>query len=157
MNLQDVSDFIDLVKNPAKYEKVLQNLKEEQARLNAAVETIGKASELDKLRKETEQRQQLLQSEFDNLVSVQEQRVEQEVTILAQRKKELDEALERAAKALSEANTKQKEATELKDSFTGRDKALRQAEEDLAKRQKQFDVDYADLQNRLLKLRSVMG
>ena len=27
MNIQDISDFIDLVKNPAKYERVLLNKK----------------------------------------------------------------------------------------------------------------------------------
>ena len=54
MNIQDISDFIDLVKNPAKYERVLQNIKDEQERLNAVIATVGKASELDKLRKEVE-------------------------------------------------------------------------------------------------------
>jgi len=31
MNIQDIADFIDLVKNPAKYEKILKNLQDEQA------------------------------------------------------------------------------------------------------------------------------
>lgn len=29
MNIQDIADFLDLVKNPAKYERVLSNIKAE--------------------------------------------------------------------------------------------------------------------------------
>ena len=43
MNIQDIVDFIDLVKNPEKYERILQNLVDERARLDAAIATVGKA------------------------------------------------------------------------------------------------------------------
>ena len=56
MNIQDIVDFIDLVKNPEKYERILKNLVDERARLDAAIATVGKASELDKLRKRTRKR-----------------------------------------------------------------------------------------------------
>ena len=64
MNIQDIADFLDLVKNPVKYEERLQALKDEQGRLNAVIETVGKASELDKLRKEVEKEREQLQADF---------------------------------------------------------------------------------------------
>jgi len=37
MNIQDIANFIDLVNNPEKYNRVLKNLQDEQARLTAVL------------------------------------------------------------------------------------------------------------------------
>ena len=64
MNLQHIADFIDLVKNPVEFEKKLKILKDEQDRLNTAIETIGKATELDSLRKAVERQKVKLEQEY---------------------------------------------------------------------------------------------
>lgn len=157
MNIQDISDFIDLVKNPAKYERVLQNIKDEQERLNAVIATVGKASELDKLRKEVEKERAELQADFDKQSKERDAYVEREVELLSKKKRDLDEALQNAAKALQDAAEKTAAAKALAASFDGREKQLRQAEESIQVRQKQLDAQIAEYSEKIAKLRSVMG
>ena len=157
MNIQDISDFIDLVKNPAKYERVLQNIKDEQERLNAVIATVGKASELDKLRKEVEKERAELQADFDKQSKERDVYVEREIELLAKKKRDLDEALQNAAKALQEAAEKTTTAKALASSFDCREKQLRQAEESIQVRQKQLDAQIAEYSEKFAKLRSVMG
>ena len=157
MNIQDISDFIDLVKNPAKYERVLQNIKDEQERLNAVIATVGKASELDKLRKEVEKERAELQADFDKLSKERDAYIEREVELLSKKKRDLDEALQNAAKALQDAAEKTAAAKALASSFDGREKQLRQAEESIQVRQKQLDAQISEYSEKIAKLRSVMG
>lgn len=53
MNFQDISEFLDLIKNPAKYEKYLTELKDAKDQLQAAAELVGKANEIEKLQIKT--------------------------------------------------------------------------------------------------------
>lgn len=54
MNIQDVAEFLDLVKNPDKYTALLKSLVDEQERLNAVAETVVKVSAFDKEKKKFE-------------------------------------------------------------------------------------------------------
>lgn len=157
MNIQDISDFIDLVKNTAKYERVLNNIKEEQDRLNAVIATVGKASELDKLRKEVEKERAELQAKFEKDTAERDRYIESEANIIAEKKRALDEALSNVAKSASEATERMSAARELAASFNGREKAMRQAEAGIAKRQEQLDTMIAEYNEKITKLRSVMG
>lgn len=49
MNFQAISEFLDLIKNPAKYEKYLTELKDAKDQLQAAAELVGNANEIEKL------------------------------------------------------------------------------------------------------------
>jgi len=51
MNFQDLTEFMDLVKNPTKYDKYLNELKDARDQLTAAAELVGKASDIEKLQK----------------------------------------------------------------------------------------------------------
>jgi hypothetical protein len=42
MNFQDLTEFMDLVKNPTKYDKYLNELKDARDQLTAAAELVGK-------------------------------------------------------------------------------------------------------------------
>lgn len=156
MNLQNVADFLDLVTNPEKYQAVLVRLQEEQARLNAAIETVGKASELDKLRKDVEKKAAKNELEFVDKVKAAEQRLEQKFDIAASAQASADKTKEEADKMLAEAQRVANEANTLKNSFEGRDKALRQAEEMLARRQAKLDGLVEEYNAKIAKLRSVM-
>ena len=54
MNIQDVAEFLDLVKNPDKYTALLKSLVDEQERLNAVAETVVNVSAFDKEKKKFE-------------------------------------------------------------------------------------------------------
>lgn len=157
MNIQDIADFLDLVKNPVKYEERLQALKDEQGRLNAVIETVGKASELDKLRKEVEKEREQLQADFLKATQERDKYVEREVQILAQKKREYEDATVRATELAVSAEAKLRSAQELTDSFSGREKVLRQGEDGLRVRQEQLDALISEYNEKVAKLRSVMA
>ena len=157
MNIQDIADFLDLVKNPVKYEERLQALKDEQGRLNAVIETVGKASELDKLRKEVEKEREQLQADFLKATQERDKYVEREVQILSQKKLEYEDATVRATELAVSAEAKLRSAQELADSFSGREKVLRQNEDGLRVRQEQLDALISEYNEKVAKLRSVMA
>ena len=156
MNIQDIADFIDLVKNPEKAERVLQNIREEEDRLNAVIETVAKASELDKLRKEVEKERDTLKADFEKSLKEQEARVEKEVLLLAKKKASMDEATSKANELIAVTENKLAEAEALII-------ANKQKESDLAReliivteKQTQLDASLTEYEERVTKLRSVM-
>ena len=157
MNIQDIADFIDLVKNPVKYEKALQNLKEEQQRLNAVVETVGKASELEALRKKVLEDQAKLEQDLKSKIEANEKKTLAKLKSLEATQVKAQEELDKAQKAQVEAQLKQISAEELQASFSGRDKQIRKQEEELSQRLATIQSKEAELAERLAKLRSVMG
>ena len=156
MNIQDIADFLDLVKNPVKYEERLQALKDEQGRLNAVIETVGKASELDKLRKEVEKEREQLQADFLKATKERDKYVEREVQILSQKKLEYEDATARATELAVSAEAKLRSAQELADSLSGREQVLRQSEDGLRVRQEQLDALISEYNEKVAKLRAVM-
>lgn len=156
MNIQDIADFIDLVKNPAKYEQVLRNLAEEKERLNAVVETVGKASELDKLRKAVEAKAATLESELATKTSEQDKSYQIRVKKAENLQARLEVALERAAKATQEAEEKMVVAQTLAASFATRDKAITKVEAELAAKQTELTTLVAEYNEKIAKLKSVM-
>lgn len=69
MNIQDVADFISLVKDPAKYEQAIQQMKEEQDRLTAVIETVGVVAEIEKIKKEIDAQAGKLESNYAQRIS----------------------------------------------------------------------------------------
>ena len=157
MNIQDISDFLDLVKNPDKYAAALQTLKEEQERLNEVIATVGKASELDKLRKAVDKQKQSLEADFQNRVVTFEQQCVVTQKSLEKQKQDVAEQKDAAIKAEQEAVATKTRAEALASSFAGREKVLRKAEEDVAQRAKEVSAMQVEYNEKLAKLRSVMG
>ena len=157
MNIQDISDFLDLVKNPDKYAAALQTLKEEQKRLNEVIATVGKASELDKLRKAVDKQKQSLEADFQNRVVTFEQQCVVTQKSLEKQKQDVAEQKDAAIKAEQEAVAIKTRADALASSFAGREKILRKAEEDVAQRAKEVSAMQVEYNEKLAKLRSVMG
>jgi len=157
MNLQDVANFLDLVNNPEKYNKVLKNLQEEQGRLNAAIETVGKASELDQLRKQVEKEQEENKATFERTVKDAETRLELRFLVAADAQKSADATLAEANSLLIESQQKEQQAKELAASFEGRDKALRANEELVKQRQAKLDGLIEEYNEKVAKLRAVMA
>lgn len=157
MNIQDIADFLDLVKNPAKYERVLSNIKAEQDRLNAVIETVGKASELDKLRKEVELKSNTLTIEYNKKIEDLEKSYVHKTKKAESLASDLEQKLAQAAKELEVAVNKQQAAEDLANSFTGRDKKLKEQEELVANLREELKASVSEYNEKLSKLRSVMS
>lgn len=69
MNIQDVADFLDLVKNPDKYTAMLQGLVDEQKRLNDVAETVVKVSAFDKEKKKFESERTKIEKQIEVALS----------------------------------------------------------------------------------------
>jgi len=157
MNIQDIADFLDLVKNPSKYEALLQRLQDEQGRLAASIATVGKASELDKLRKEVEAKAEKLAKDFETKEEALTKQVEQEIKIFKVKQENLQATQERSEKASQEAQAATRAAKELAESFSGRDKALRAREDQVATQQLNLNALVSEYEDKVAKLRSVMS
>ena len=157
MNIQDIADFLDLVKNPAKYERVLSNIKAEQDRLNTVIETVGKASELDKLRKEVELKSNTLTIEYNKKIEDLEKSYVHKTKKAESLASDLEQKLAQAAKELEVAVNKQRAAEDLANSFTGRDKKLKEQEELVANLREELKASVSEYNEKLSKLRSVMS
>jgi chromosome segregation ATPase len=157
MNIQDISDFIDLVKNPTKYEAVLQNLKEEQGRLNASIETIGKASELDKLRKAVEKQRDALESTYLDKLNKLDEAHASRMTILEGQLTTVAKQQADAKDALNSANEQLKVNAEITKSLSNRESDLRKKEDTIATLQSDLSVRVSEYDEKLAKLRSVMN
>lgn len=157
MNLQNVADFLDLVQNPAKYAEVLKRLQEEQARLNAAIETVGKASELDKLRKSVEKKAADDEEVYKTKVTDAEQRLEAQFKVAASAQASADKTKAEAQVLLANAQRASDEALALKQSFEGRDKAITAMENLVKQRQAKADALISEYNDKVAKLRSVMA
>ena len=156
MNLQHVADFIALVKDPAEFEKKLKMLQEEQDRLNMAIETIGKASKLDALRKTVEKRQVELEQEFEYKNKLIEDQLKMQLDNIEKANAILKEERQKVQEQLHLAEQKLEEAKKIQESFQGREKELRKLEEEAVRKQAKLDSQVTEYTIKLDKLKSVM-
>ena len=156
MNIQDIADFMDLVKNPAKYDALLQRLVDEQARLKAVIATVGEVAEIEQIKKD------LLKQEAEATTSYQEMQ------------KMFSKEQEKGQKAievnLAELKTSQavcdKQSADLKDvlaenksinaDIKKREKALIKQEQTIQETQDALLLTKVEYEEKLAKLKSVM-
>ena len=156
MNIQDVADFIDLVKNPTKFEAALKIMKDEQARLTAVIETVGAVAEIEKIRKDTEKRAEKLDVEYAQKVSVFEADKKVQMDKIA-----MSNALsvqERSANKIAAADLKEKEAAYKKKlaEITTREQLLVNLEAIAAEKDATLTKMIAEYDEKITKLKSVM-
>lgn len=157
MNIQDIADFIDLVKSPAKYEKALKSLQEEQQRLQAVIETVGKASELSSMRDGLAKDKERLEKAFAKKETDFKKQQAEYQAVVDKQQKELSDKLEEAQRIKGEADAAVEKANQTVSSYISREKALRQQEEQVRQIQADAQAKQQELDEKLAKLRSVMG
>jgi len=157
MNIQDIADFIDLVKNPAKYEKILKNLQEEQARLNAAVETVGKASELDSLRKDVEKQREKLESVYTEKLNKLDAEYKSKMDVVEKLQSKIEADIVVSNKALQDANQQTIASEALAKSCVSREKELSKQEKLVESLKAELGASVTEYNEKLAKLRSVMA
>ena len=150
MNIQDVADFLDLVKNPDKYTAMLQGLVDEQKRLNDVAETVVKVSAFDKEKKKFESEKAKMEKQLETAMaeieetkkSLAEKAIQMEKTNQAIKEeneiwnKQLSEKLAYADQLTAELKKKEKElarqALNLTASIQSNEEVRLQLEEKLA-------------------------
>ena len=157
MNIQDIADFIDLVKNPAKYEKILKNLQDEQARLNAAVETVGKASELDSLRKDVEKQREKLESTYTTKLNKLDSEYKAKMDVVEKLQSKIEADIIVSNKAMQDANQQTIAAEAQAKAFAERERQLRKQEAFVESMKAELGASVTEYNDKLAKLRSVMS
>lgn len=156
MNMQDIADFLDLIKNPEKYDAAMKTMQDEQKRLNASIATVGVAGEINKIRKDIENRSNKLDGIYEQKVA----------TVEAEQKKWLDkialtdalskQELDRnklAAKDLAEKEAAYK--TKLQE-ITTREQLLVNLESVAMEKEQKLNAMLAEYDEKIAKLKSVM-
>lgn len=157
MNKLTADLFLELIADPTKYRTYLERIESERQRLEAVVATVGKASDLDQLRKQVEKEQEEGKAALESKVKDAEMRLELKFKMAADAQKSADTTLADAQELLIKAQQKDEQAKELATSFEGRDKALRANEEFVKQRQSKLDELIEEYNEKVAKLRAVMA
>ena len=157
MNKLTAELFLDLIADPAKYRVYLERIEEERKRLEEVVATVGKASELDALRKQVEQEQLDGKVALETKVKEAEMRLDLKFKVAADAQKAADEAQEVAKTLMKAAEEKEKQAVALAASFEGRDKALLKQETQVANQRAELQKLVTEYNDKVAKLRAVMA
>lgn len=152
----DIDVFLGLVKDPAKYESMLVNLRAEQKKLQEATELAGKASEVLKLRKEAaEEKEKLEKQVAQNKLAAMEE-MDKLRKEFAKKQAELDEKLGQAQLQINQAEAVKLDCARKEQE----NKQARERNEALAvalnRRDQELAVKEKEVAERLGKLRSVM-
>ena len=156
MNIQDVADFISLVKDPAKFERHLKQLVDEQDRLKAVIETVGKVEEIESIKtqiKLTEQKE--LQKQQALLAKYEQERTKEAVSA-AILQEETRLTREKYQNLLQELQANEKETKALNTQAKKREKDLENKQTELQETLAATERVKLDYEERLTKLKSVM-
>lgn len=156
MNIQDVADFISLVKDPAKFESYLTQLVEEQNRLKAVIETIGQVEEIEAI-KIAIKKQALIaeQQQADLLAKIQQDRLK-ESTAATVALAETKATQEKYRILLQELQANEKETKALNTQAKKREKDLENKQTELQETLAATEKVKLEYEERLTKLKSVM-
>lgn len=157
MQFDEFLGIIDLLKSPDKYSAQIKELTARNDAIQASIKTLGIVGDLDKIKKQTT----ALLEKAEGVLSKAESEA---IAIVAGARtaydKKFDELKEREVKA----DQHLADYTSMKNSFAVRSDELRKAEKAVEQAQIQLSADRADLaskqaevEQRLAKLRDVMG
>ena len=157
MNFQDISEFLDLIKNPAKYEKYLTELKDAKDQLQAAAELVGKANEIEKLQtkatklvEKAEAKAADIQAEAEAAAAKRQEAYDQLFAELAQKEAAVTKVKQETDSKFAQAQDLVKEYNEKSRQLRADQKAYDVAAADLAKKTE-------EVEDKLAKLRALMG
>lgn len=157
MNIQDIADFLDLVKNPAKYEALLKNITDRQAKLTETIENVAKATELDKLLKQNESRKVELESEYKALVEKQEKAHADLVAAAQTRKEEAQKLLEQVKQDVVNASQMKKEAEDNLRAAKQKSAEIAKQQQEVDEQGKKLQVLIEDYETKLTKFKQIVG
>ena len=156
MNLQDIADFIDLIKNPDKYDKLLKDLVDEQERLTAVIKTVGDVAEIESIKTQIklDEKQAILDREAI-LTKIEQDRVKANVatTVL---QADLQATRTKYQTLYQDLQEKEAETKELNKLAKKREKDLVSKQAELQEKLTNVEALKLELEDRLAKLKAVM-
>ena len=156
MNIQDIADFIDLVKNPDKYDKLLKDLVDEQERLTAVIKTVGDVAEIESIKTQIklDEKQAILDREAI-LTKIEQDRVKENVatTVL---QADLQATRTKYQTLYQDLQEKEAETKELNKLAKKREKDLVSKQAELQEKITNVEALKLELEDRLAKLKAVM-
>ena len=156
MNIQDIADFIDLVKNPDKYDKLLKDLVDEQERLTAVIKTVGDVTEIESIKTQIklDEKQAILDREAI-LKKIEQDRVKENVatTVL---QADLQATRTKYQTLYQDLQEKEAETKELNQLAKKREKDLVRKQAELQEKLANVEALKLELEDRLAKLKAVM-
>ena len=156
MNIQDIADFIDLIKNPDKYDKLLKDLVDEQERLTAVIKTVGDVTEIESIKTQIklDEKQAILDREA-LLTKIEQDRVKENVatTVL---QADLQATRTKYQTLYQDLQEKEAETKELNKLAKKREKDLVSKQAELQEKLTNVEALKLELEDRLAKLKAVM-
>ena len=156
MNIQDIADFIDLIKNPDKYDKLLKDLVDEQDRLKAVIKTVGDVAEIESIKTQIklDEKQAILDREAI-LKKIEQDRVKENVatTVL---QADLQATRTKYQTLYQDLQEKEAETKELNKLAKKREKDLVSKQAELQEKLTNVEALKLELEDRLAKLKAVM-
>ena len=156
MNIQDIADFIDLIKNPDKYDKLLKDLVDEQERLKAVIKTVGDVAEIESIKTQIklDEKQAILDREAI-LTKIEQDRVKENVatTVL---QADLQATRTKYQTLYQDLQEKEAETKELNQLAKKREKDLVSKQAELQEKLTNVEALKLELEDRLAKLKAVM-
>jgi chromosome segregation ATPase len=156
MNIQDIADFIDLIKNPDKYDKLLKDLVDEQERLKAVIKTVGDVAEIESIKTQIklDEKQAILDREAI-LTKIEQDRVKENVatTVL---QADLQATRTKYQTLYQDLQEKEAETKELNKLAKKREKDLVSKQAELQEKLNNVEALKLELEDRLAKLKAVM-
>ena len=156
MNIQDVADFISLVKDPAKFEHHLKQLVDEQDRLKAVIKTVGDVAEIESIKTQIklDEKQAILDREAI-LTKIEQDRVKENVATTALQA-DLQATRTKYQTLYQDLQEKEAETKELNKLAKKREKDLVSKQAELQEKLTNVEALKLELEDRLAKLKAVM-
>lgn len=156
MNIQDIADFIDLVKNPDKYDKLLKDLVDEQERLTAVIKTVGDVAEIESIKTQIklDEKQAILDREAI-LTKIEQDRVKENAATTALQA-DLQATRTKYQTLYQDLQEKEAETKELNKLAKKREKDLVSKQAELQEKLTNVEALKLELEDRLAKLKAVM-
>ena len=156
MNIQDVADFIDLIKNPDKYDKLLKDLVDEQERLTAVIKTVGDVAEIESIKTQIklDEKQAILDREAI-LTKIEQDRVKENLATTALQA-DLQATRTKYQTLYQDLQEKEAETKELNRLAKKREKDLVSKQAELQEKLTNVEALKLELEDRLAKLKAVM-
>jgi hypothetical protein len=156
MNFQDISDFLDLVKNPKKAEDLLKSIKDQQTSLDDSIKVVGKVSEIDTLKVKAQKALETANKQAESILTQATAAAVKRQEVYDSMFEELRNQTEAVNAKAQEANIKLERALTLTKDINSREKKLREAEGQVSSESQRLSVLVAEYEEKLAKLKSVM-
>lgn len=156
MDFNSVGQFLDLIQDPEKYATALQRMKDEQARIDKAIETVGKVAEIESMHEAATLALEAATRKADEILIEAERVVEGKRSELQIQAQELAEKSESVTISLAAVRDELKAVKAKTKELADREKQIVAREADIVARTGYLDQSIADFNAKAEKLRAAI-